>query len=176
MGVDAGLHSGAAAPALVNILQIVAVANGQPVNSNLEAKINADAAVIKTLAGDFAKASSSAAPTVCSQLQAAISTYQADQQLVLSAAQVSDLNTQTKITLLAGLVADTVQSIAAVIPACQANGQTFKAAPRTVCPRLLLITTAFLWLLLGTRLWMRLLGSYKFISTRRLCGRLPSGG
>ena len=32
----------AAAPALVNILQIVAVANGQPVNSNLEAKINAD--------------------------------------------------------------------------------------------------------------------------------------
>jgi len=119
----------AAAPALVNILQIVAVANGQPVNSNLEAKINADAAVIKTLAGDFAKASSSAAPTVCSQLQAAISTYQADQQLVLSGAQVSDLNTQTKITLLAGLVADTVQSIAAVIPACQANGQTFKAAP-----------------------------------------------
>jgi hypothetical protein len=109
----------AAAPALVNILQIVAVANGQPVNSNLEAKINADAAVIKTLAGDFAKASSSAAPTVCSQLQAAISTYQADQQLVLSAAQVSDLNTQTKITLLAGLVAGTVQSI----------GQTFKAAP-----------------------------------------------
>jgi len=62
----------AAAPALVNILQIVAVANGQPVNSNLEAKINADAAVIKTLAGDFAKASSSAAPTVCSQLQACL--------------------------------------------------------------------------------------------------------
>jgi hypothetical protein len=39
----------AAAPALINILQIVAMANGQPVNSNLTAKINADAAVIKTL-------------------------------------------------------------------------------------------------------------------------------
>ncbi len=29
----------AAAPALINILQIVAVANGQPVNANLAAKI-----------------------------------------------------------------------------------------------------------------------------------------
>src|ERR1039458_2628080 len=47
----------AAAPALIDILQIVAVANGQPVNGNLEAKINADATVIKTLAADFAKAS-----------------------------------------------------------------------------------------------------------------------
>ncbi len=57
---------GAAAPALVNILQIVAVANGQPVNSALEAKINADATAIKTLAADFVTASSGAAPSVCS--------------------------------------------------------------------------------------------------------------
>jgi len=71
----------AAAPALINILQIVAVANNQPVNSNLAAKINADAAVIKTLAADFAKASSGAAPGKCSQLQAAVADYQADQAL-----------------------------------------------------------------------------------------------
>ncbi len=110
-----------AAPALINILQIVAVAKGQPINSNLEAKIDADAAVIKTLSADFATASISAAPGACSQLQAAISTYQADQQLVLSTAQVSDSNTQTKITLLADLVAGTVDAITAVIPSCQ-NG------------------------------------------------------
>jgi len=48
----------AAAPALINILQIVAVANGQPMNAGLAAKINSDAANIKTLAGDFAKVSS----------------------------------------------------------------------------------------------------------------------
>jgi hypothetical protein len=71
----------AAAPALINILQIVAVANGQSVNSGLTAKINTDAAVIKTLAGDFAMASSLAAPGVCSQLQVAVNTYQADQTL-----------------------------------------------------------------------------------------------
>lgn len=120
----------AAAPALVNILQIVAVANGQPMNSNLAAKINGDAAAIKTLAGDFAKASSGSAPGVCQQLQAAVGAYQADQAFVLQVAQVSDANTQTKITLLADLIAGTVQAITAVIPSCQANAQaSLKALP-----------------------------------------------
>lgn len=36
-----------AAPDLVNILQIVAVANGQAVSSNLAAKINVDASAVK---------------------------------------------------------------------------------------------------------------------------------
>jgi len=52
----------AAAPALIDILQIAAVANGQPINPSQEEKINADATVIKTLAADFAEASSAAAP------------------------------------------------------------------------------------------------------------------
>jgi hypothetical protein len=121
----------AAAPALINILQIVAVANGQPVNANLAAKINADATIIKTLAGDFGKASSGSAPGVCQQLQAAVGVYQADQQLVLQIAQVGDPNTQTKITLLADLVAGTVNAILAVIPSCQnaAVTRNMKTAP-----------------------------------------------
>jgi len=120
----------AAAPALINILQIVAVANGQPVNSNLIAKINADATVVKTLAGDFAMASSLAAPGVCSQLQAAVSAYQADQTLVLQVAQVSDQNTQTKIALLADLVGGTVVAIESVIPSCQSASaaKSFRSA------------------------------------------------
>jgi hypothetical protein len=109
----------AAAPALINILQIAAVANGQPLNSGLEAKIDGDANAVKTLAGDFAQASAASAPGACQQLQAAVSTYQADQQLVLQAAQVSDSNTQTKITLLTNLVAGTVDAITAVIPSCE---------------------------------------------------------
>lgn len=119
----------AAAPALINILQIAAVANGKPMDSNLAAKINADAAVVKTLAGDFSKASSGSAPGVCQQLQAAVGAYQADQVLVLQVAQVSDPKIQTKITLLANLVAGTVQAITAVIPSCQANAQAFEASP-----------------------------------------------
>ena len=120
----------AAAPALIDILQIVAVANGKPMDSNLAAKINADATVIKTLAGDFAQASSGSAPGVCQQLQAAVGAYQADQALVLQVAQVSDSKTQTKITLLANLIAGTVQAITAVIPSCQTNAQaSFNAPP-----------------------------------------------
>ena len=121
----------AAAPALINILQIVAVANGRPMNNKLAVKINADATLIKTLAHDFSQASSASAPGVCQQLQAAVSAYQADEQLVLQVAQVSDPNTQTKITLLSNLVAGTIQAITAVIPSCKntVSRQTFRSAP-----------------------------------------------
>jgi hypothetical protein len=110
-----------AAPALINILEIVAVANGQPVNAVQVAKINTDAATVERLASDFASASSLAAPGVCSDLQTAIGVYQQDQQLVLSAAQVSDPNTNTKVTLLSDLVAGTVDAILAVLPSCHAS-------------------------------------------------------
>jgi hypothetical protein len=110
----------AAAPALIDILEIVAAANDQVVNAAQVSKINTDAAAIKSLASDFASASLLAAPGVCSQLQASIAAYQSDQQLVLSAAQVSDANTQMKITLLSNLVEGTVDAVLAVIPSCQA--------------------------------------------------------
>jgi hypothetical protein len=58
-----------------------------------------------------------------------VGAYQADQALVLQVAQVSDPKTQTKITLLANLVAGTVQAITAVIPSCQANALAFEASP-----------------------------------------------
>lgn len=121
----------AAAPALINILQIVALAQGQPINRNLEAKINADATAIKTLAVDFAKASSGSAPGICQELQAGVNAYEADQQLVLQVAQVSDPVTQTKIAMLADLVAGTVSAITAAIPSCQSAAaiRNLKAAP-----------------------------------------------
>src|ERR1017187_10577373 len=64
-----------AAPALVNILNIIAIAKGQPLNTSLAAQITTDAATVKTLATEFQAASAAAAPGVCSQLQAGISTY-----------------------------------------------------------------------------------------------------
>ena len=48
-----------------------------------------------------------------------MSTYEADQQLVLQVAHVSDPSTQTKIVLLTDLVGGTISAIAAVIPSCQ---------------------------------------------------------
>jgi hypothetical protein len=60
-----------------------------------------------------------------------VGVYQADQQLVLQIAQVGDSNTQTKIALLADLVAGTVNAIMAVIPSCQnaAVTRNMKTAP-----------------------------------------------
>lgn len=121
----------AAAPALINILQIVAIANGQPTNSKLAAKINADATVIEKLAADFAKASSGSAPGVCQELKAAVNAIEADQQLVFQVAQVSDANIQAKITLLADLVSGTIGAITAMIPSCgnAASFQSMEATP-----------------------------------------------
>ena len=56
---------------------------------------------------------------------------EADQQLVLQVAQVSDPNTQTKIVLLTDLVGGTISAIVAVIPACQNTAalRNLNAAP-----------------------------------------------
>jgi len=108
----------AAAPALINILNIIAIAKGTPVNTSLAAKITADAATIKTLSADFAAASAAAAPTACAQLQAGIGVYAADESEVMALAAVSDPATQTKIETLSALVAGTVTGILAVIPNC----------------------------------------------------------
>jgi len=106
----------AAAPALINILQIIAIAESKPFHAELATKINSDAATIKQLAGDFASASAASAPGVCQQLNAAVGVYTQDQQAVLALAQVSDSATQEKITVLAGLVTSTIGAITAVLP------------------------------------------------------------
>jgi hypothetical protein len=109
----------AAAPALINILQIVAIAESKPFHAELATKINSDAATIKQLAGDFANASAASAPGVCQQLNLAVGVYAQDQQAVLALAQVSDPATEQKITVLAGLVTSTIGAITAVLPQCQ---------------------------------------------------------
>src|ERR1035437_9106614 len=109
----------AAAPAIINILQIVAISRGVPVNSAMVTKVNADAAAVRTLAADFAKTSAAAGPGVCQQLSAAVGVYGADVVDVMALAQVSDTVTQQKIVLLGGLVTSSIAAITAVIPACQ---------------------------------------------------------
>lgn len=124
----------AAAPALINVLNIIAIAEGQPINAPLEAKINGDAASLKTLAVDFSTASASAAPGVCSQLQSAISTYAQDQQQVLSLANVVDPAVQQKIAVLSALISGSVSAVMAVVPNCNSlaaapQRANLKAAP-----------------------------------------------
>lgn len=114
----------AAAPALINILQIVALSKGTTVNSALQTKINADAAAVKSAAADFAKASGAAGPGACSQLQADLTTYQADLPAVLALAQVANVNTQNKIETLSALIVGVFGSLEPLIPSCSAPAMT----------------------------------------------------
>jgi hypothetical protein len=116
-----------AAPALTSILQIVAIANGRPLNTGLVNKINADVAEVKKLASDFSKASASAGPGVCKQLEGAIGVYGQDVQAVLVVAHVTNPATQQKIEILSTLVIGTVDAILAVIPACQSSATAKKS-------------------------------------------------
>lgn len=111
-----------AVPGLANVLQIIAVSQGQPVNSGLAAKIAADGADLTKLATDFARASSAAAPTACSQFQAAAGVFQTDQQQVLQLAQVSSTRNTTRVELIAGLIITTVEGVLAAVPACAIAG------------------------------------------------------
>lgn len=108
----------AAAPALINILNIVAIAKGAVPNAALAAKINSDSAAIKTLANDFATASATASPIACAQLQTAINTYSEDQATVMSLVQISDPATLAKVQTLSALVSGTVTALLAAIPNC----------------------------------------------------------
>lgn len=83
------------APALINVLNIVAIAEKKPVDANLTAKITQDAANLKTLSTDLAAASAAAAPTICAQTQAAANALTADAGLVLQVVQVSAASSQT---------------------------------------------------------------------------------
>jgi hypothetical protein len=76
----------AAAPALNNVLTIVALASNKPVNQVLEDKITADAASLKKLATDFANASGTT-PTTCQEVQAAAQILNDDAATVLSIVQ-----------------------------------------------------------------------------------------
>jgi hypothetical protein len=78
----------AAAPALNNVITIIALAKNQPVNQALEDKITKDAANLKTLASDFAKASGTN-PTTCQEVQAGVAVFNDDAAVVLQLVQAS---------------------------------------------------------------------------------------
>ena len=127
----------AAAPALIDILQIYALSSGKAVPAALVSKINADAAAVKSTATDFANASATAGPGACAQLQTALTTYEADLPAVLAVAQVSNVNTQNKIDTLSALVIGTFGALEPVIPGCSAPAvANLKVLVKTAAPPL----------------------------------------
>jgi hypothetical protein len=110
----------AAAPALINILQIAALAEGKPMDSGLAAKVNGDAANLKKVLSDYQVASTAAQPGMCSQVQATLNVYEEDLPAVLAVAQVSNQNVQSKIAAISALTVRLFASSEPLIPGCQA--------------------------------------------------------
>jgi hypothetical protein len=107
-----------AAPSLLNVLNIVAIAEGKPVDAALEAKITADAANLKVVAAQLAAASAAAAPTACAQTQAAVQVINDDAQLILQIVQVSSASSTTNALVVFQAADAIIITITALIPSC----------------------------------------------------------
>lgn len=110
-----------AAPALINVYSIIQIAENKPIDATFVAKINQDAATVKSLSADFAAASAAAAPTACAQLEAAISVYSQDQAEVMALLQVANAAVQSKVGALVLLISGVVAEVLALIPACKTS-------------------------------------------------------
>jgi hypothetical protein len=121
----------AAAPALNNVLTIVALASGKPVNQVLEDKITQDAANLKTLAKDFANALPANQPTACQELQAGVNILNDDSAIVLSIVQSLGPAGGNLPAIFAAADAFVI-SIVALIPSCKAPAALRLSIPKAV--------------------------------------------
>jgi hypothetical protein len=109
------------APAVLTILQIVQLLKGGTVNTAAVSKISADVAGLEKLYSDWQAADAANQGSVAGQINAGFSVLTQDLTQVLSIAQVSDPNTQAKITALIGLIETAVNIAEAAIPATKAR-------------------------------------------------------
>lgn len=107
----------AAAPALNNVITIVDLSQGKPVDQALETKITNDAANLKVLAANFAAASGTN-PTACQEVQAGVAVLNDDAAVVLNLVQ-SVASTNPNLPIIFASADALVAAITGLIPACQ---------------------------------------------------------
>ena len=103
-------------PAVSTIIQIVALVRGTPADTTIASKVSADVASIESIYNDWTIASAQAKPGLEGQIDAGFVTLNSDLNQVFSVAQVSDQNTQAKVTALVGLIETAVHIAEAAIP------------------------------------------------------------
>ena len=118
----------AAAPALNNVLTIIALSENKPVNQALEDKITKDAATLKQLAADFASASGTN-PTSCQEVQAGAAVLNDDAALVLTLVQASGASNIAAIFAAADAF---VVVIVGLIPSCASPAALRASIPAKV--------------------------------------------
>ncbi|MGB6624712.1 MAG: hypothetical protein WBE43_07985, partial [Candidatus Acidiferrales bacterium] len=103
-------------PAASTIIQIIALVKGDPANVTPVTKIDADVAALEKLYTDFAAATAANKGSIAAEINGDFGTLNSDLSSVFAIAQVSDKNTQAKITALIGLIQSAVQIAEAAIP------------------------------------------------------------
>lgn len=109
-----------AGPVLIQILDIVSLARGVPVNQALVSKITADQAAVQSLADSVSAATGQNITGACQAFNIGVSTFANDLSAIEQLAQVSDPTKQAQIQSLTQLAQQTINEVEAPIAACQA--------------------------------------------------------
>lgn len=107
-----------AGPILIQILDIVSVAKGSPVNAQLVAKIQADQASVNTLAKSIQAASAQNVQGTCAQFNLAVNTFSTDLAAIEQLSNVGNSTTQSEINAAMQIAQQAITEVEAPIAAC----------------------------------------------------------
>jgi len=107
-----------AGPILIQILDIVSLAKGQPPNVALQAKISADQAAVSQLANSISAADSANLPRTCAAFNQAVSTLAGDLNSIEQLANIGP-GTSGEIQSALGIAQAAIQEVEAPIQACE---------------------------------------------------------
>jgi hypothetical protein len=113
-------------PILVQILDIVSLVEGKPVNTQLQAKITGDAAAINAIAASINAATVQNVVGECAQFNLAVATLQSDLSQVEQLANVGP-NASAEIAAAVGIAQAAFTEVEAPISACSASSSNAQA-------------------------------------------------
>lgn len=110
-----------AAPAVINVLEIIALARGTVINPATLAKINGDSTALQSLAKSVADATSQNLPNACFAFNAGVKTFAADIPTLEQIGNIGNATTQAQVEDAIVLLQNTITEIETPIAACQGS-------------------------------------------------------
>lgn len=107
-----------AGPALIQILDIISLIDGKPVNQALVTKIQGDQAALNAIAASVSSATSTSVTGACQQFNLAVSTFASDLNAVEQLAQINNPGTQNQVAAAVSIAQQTIAEVEAPISAC----------------------------------------------------------
>lgn len=116
-----------AGPILIQILEIVSLANGHAVSPTLVAKINADQTALNQVAASVQTANSTDIKGACQAFNLGVNTFVGDLSAVEQLTNVTNPNTQNEINAAVAIAKETFQEIETPIASCAAASSQMEA-------------------------------------------------